>query len=109
MEPHFGGRLIVVHELLEHTRLFQGENRQSDPVYQLLLSTDGCEAVAFIREEEEGKTSVSMRSVDAVDIGLVARGFGGGGHKNAAGFVTPLSAAEIRGELLKGFTEVFGN
>jgi phosphoesterase RecJ-like protein len=106
-DTYYDGRLIFVHELLEHSRRFQGENRQTDTVYQLLLSTEGCEALAFIREEEEGKTAVSLRSTDAIDVGLISRSFNGGGHKNAAGFTTALSYEDIRLLLLKSFEKIF--
>ncbi|MDR1626761.1 MAG: bifunctional oligoribonuclease/PAP phosphatase NrnA [Spirochaetia bacterium] len=107
MEIFHGGRLIFVHELLEHARRFQGEHRQTDTVYQLLLATEGCEALAFIREEAEGKTAVSLRSQDAIDVGRICRDFGGGGHKNAAGFTTPLPFAEIRAALIEYFKKTF--
>jgi phosphoesterase RecJ-like protein len=107
MEIFYGGRLIFVHELLEHARRFQGEHRQTDIVYQLLLATEGCEALAFIREEAEGKTAVSLRSRDEIDVGGICRDFGGGGHKNAAGFTTPLPCAQIRPLLLGHFKKVF--
>jgi phosphoesterase RecJ-like protein len=107
MEHFYGGRLIFVHELLEHARCFQGEHRQTDIVYQLLLATEDCEALAFIREEAEGKTAVSLRSRDAIDVGVVCRNFGGGGHRNAAGFTTPLPYGEIRALLLERFKQFF--
>ncbi|MDR1933203.1 MAG: bifunctional oligoribonuclease/PAP phosphatase NrnA [Spirochaetales bacterium] len=107
MESHYGGRFILVHELLEHSREFQREHRQTDAVYQLLLSTEGCEALAFIREEDTGKTAVSLRSVDCVNVGLISRQFNGGGHKNAAGFTTALACAQIKPLLLAAFKKVF--
>jgi phosphoesterase RecJ-like protein len=107
MEFFYDGRLIFVHELLEHARRFQGEHRQTDTVYQLLLATEGCEALAFIREEDEGKTAVSLRSRDLIDVGGICRDFGGGGHKNAAGFTTPLTCAEIHPLLVERFKKVF--
>ncbi|MDR3201114.1 MAG: bifunctional oligoribonuclease/PAP phosphatase NrnA [Spirochaetales bacterium] len=107
MESHYDGRLIFVHELLEHARNFQKENRQTDTVYQLLLATEGCEALAFIREEAEGKTAVSLRSTDKIDVGLISCEYSGGGHKNAAGFTTTLPYAEIRPRLLESFKKIF--
>jgi phosphoesterase RecJ-like protein len=107
METFHDGRLIFVHELLEHARRFQGEHRQTDTVYQLLLATEGCEALVFIREEAEGKTAVSIRSQDAIDVGGICRDFGGGGHKNAAGFTTPLPFVKIRPLLLEYFKKIF--
>jgi phosphoesterase RecJ-like protein len=106
-ERFFHGKLILVHELLDHARGFTEENRQTDTVYQLLLAIEGCEALAFIREEEPGKTSVSFRSVNTVNVGTLAREFGGGGHKNAAGFTTPLPYNEIRPQILVKFSTLF--
>lgn len=106
-ESFYDGRFLLVHELLDHSRRFREENRQTDTVYQLLLSVENCEALAFIREEEPGKTSVSLRSTDLVDVGLAARSFGGGGHRNAAGFTTNLPYAEIRPKLLHRIGEIF--
>jgi len=40
----------------------------------------------MILEEKNGGFKVSLRSIEDVDISAVARDFGGGGHKNAAGF-----------------------
>ncbi|HET97569.1 MAG TPA: bifunctional oligoribonuclease/PAP phosphatase NrnA [Desulfurivibrio alkaliphilus] len=45
------------------------------------------QVAAFLKEAEPGKISVSMRSKDSsCDVSLVAAKFGGGGHRNAAGF-----------------------
>ena len=38
------------------------------------------------RQSEKGTWRFSMRSKNDIDIGSVARGMGGGGHRNAAGF-----------------------
>ena len=43
------------------------------------------QAVIFFKQAEPDEYRVSMRSKGAIDIGAVAKEFGGGGHKNAAG------------------------
>jgi phosphoesterase RecJ-like protein len=43
------------------------------------------QAVLFFKQDEGEQYRVSMRSKGAIDIGAVAKEFGGGGHKNAAG------------------------
>ena len=42
-------------------------------------------AVVFFKQIEGEQYRVSMRSKGDIDIGAVAKEFGGGGHKNAAG------------------------
>ncbi len=49
------------------------------------LTVKDIEAVAFFKEVGDHDWRVSMRSKGNVDIGAIARQFGGGGHTNAAG------------------------
>ena len=46
---------------------------------------EGVEVAALFRRREDGAIRVSMRSRGTVDVSLVARNFGGGGHRGAAG------------------------
>lgn len=46
----------------------------------------GVKVGVLFNEREDGSIKVSMRSKDDVDISLIAKEFGGGGHRNAAGF-----------------------
>jgi len=55
---------------------------------------------AFIKELPDGQIGVSMRAKGECDVAAVARSFGGGGHRNAAGFKTGSSVAQVRRELL---------
>lgn len=50
-----------------------------------LLAISTVEIAALLREPKPGKTRVSIRSRQGYDVSAVARIFGGGGHKNAAG------------------------
>lgn len=56
----------------------------------------------FLKEREKGLISVSLRSKGTdCDVGEVAAKFGGGGHRNAAGFrLTETSIAAVREQLL---------
>lgn len=42
----------------------------------------------MLREEEDGRIKVSLRSKNYVDVSKIAQSFGGGGHKRAAGFTS---------------------
>ena len=43
---------------------------------------------------EQGSLNGSLRSRGAVDVAAVAGAFGGGGHRNAAGFTTKGTVEE---------------
>jgi len=47
---------------------------------------DSVKISALIREAEDGRLKISMRSKGNVDVSRIAAEMGGGGHKNAAGF-----------------------
>jgi phosphoesterase RecJ-like protein len=44
------------------------------------------QVAVFLKETAEGRVSVSMRAKDVCDVAEIASRFGGGGHRNAAGF-----------------------
>jgi phosphoesterase RecJ-like protein len=64
-------------------------------------SLDTVRVAVFLKETLGGMLSVSMRSKGKYDVAEVARKFGGGGHRNAAGFKVPgKSGAEVLDDLL---------
>jgi phosphoesterase RecJ-like protein len=56
-----------------------------------ILFTECVKIAAILREPKEGKVRVSIRSRAEIDVAKVARTFGGGGHKNAAGCTFEVS------------------
>jgi phosphoesterase RecJ-like protein len=51
---------------------------------------------ARLTEGDESSSKVSLRATDErVDVSIIAREFGGGGHRQAAGFFTELSLEEL--------------
>jgi phosphoesterase RecJ-like protein len=81
-----GGRAVSTYETLEDARRFGKEHRDSDSLYSHLQGIAGVELVMLIREEEPGRCTVGLRSHGVIDVGALARRFGGGGHTRAAGF-----------------------
>jgi len=64
-------------------------------------SIAGVEAVALVRQREEGGFKVSLRSRGEVDVKKIARHHGGGGHRNAAGFAVEGDAGAADPEALR--------
>jgi phosphoesterase RecJ-like protein len=69
-----------------------------------LRTVAGVEVVAHLREVEDG-TKASLRS-EHVDVGAVARRFGGGGHRLAAGYTTEKPPRQAKEELLEALKGV---
>jgi len=106
-ESHFEGRLVLTYETLEEYKEFGFEHRDSDSLYQLLLSVDGVEASVIIRQECVDNCTVSLRSVDKINVAKIAGAFGGGGHKNAAGLKMQGDISYVKQKLLNSFLDSF--
>lgn len=106
-EPLFEGRLIFSFETSEDTRLFGLEGRDSDSLYQLLQSVAGVEAIVIVRQESPENCTVGLRSRDQINVAAIAAQFGGGGHKNAAGFAMGGTIEDIKTPLVNAFRAVF--
>ena len=58
---------------------------ETDGIVNFPMSVKNISAVAFFKEVGDNDWRVSMRSKGSLDVGAIARAYGGGGHKNAAG------------------------
>ena len=107
-EAYFDGKLVITVENIEDTRRYGQEGRDSDSLYQLLLSCASVQAVVFIREESELTCTLGFRSRNDIDVSAVASVFGGGGHKNAAGACTEGTPHVLMQKVLNEFSKIFG-
>jgi bifunctional oligoribonuclease and PAP phosphatase NrnA len=94
----YGEVLISTVENADYERTGATELDSKESIDQL-RTVAGIDVVAHLREVPEG-TKGSLRS-ETVDVGEIARRFGGGGHRLAAGYTTPRRPREAREELLE--------
>lgn len=76
----------------------EATDQDSEGIVNEMLAIRTVEVAAILRETTPGKIRGSLRSRSHIDVAQVAREFGGGGHRNAAGvsFDGSLQEAEIR-------------
>ncbi len=97
----FGEALISCVDNEDYARTGASELDSKESIDQL-RSVAGVDVVAHLREVPEG-TKGSLRS-ETVDVGEIARLFGGGGHRLAAGYTRRgMRPHEAREELLDVF------
>jgi phosphoesterase RecJ-like protein len=77
--------LLVSWQTLADREAVGTAHRGEEDLYRLLQTVKGNRVVAFLKEEEPGRWTVGLRSNPGIDVGVVALGFGGGGHRQAAG------------------------
>jgi bifunctional oligoribonuclease and PAP phosphatase NrnA len=95
-----GGELTLTSLTAEDFRRTDAEEHYSEGVVDQLRALRGTKVAVLVREvlsgERRGQRKVSLRAVDEdVDVSLIARAQGGGGHRRAAGFSTPLELDEL--------------
>ena len=95
------GRIAVLCLDHEMARAAGATYDDTEGVINEPLTVKSVQAVVFFKQSDGDNYRVSLRSKGAVDIGAVAKEFGGGGHKNAAG----CSAAGPIDELRATFVE----
>ncbi|MBA3793400.1 MAG: DHH family phosphoesterase [Rubrobacter sp.] len=93
----YGEVLISTVDRDDYVRTGAGELDSKEAIDQL-RTVEGIDMVAHLREVPQG-TKGSLRS-ETIDVGEIARTFGGGGHRLAAGYTTARRPAEAREELL---------
>jgi phosphoesterase RecJ-like protein len=105
MELVDGGRLAVMYLDDEMLAAAGCISNDTEGIINLPLTAREVQAVVFFKVTVDGEVRVSMRSKYDVDVRRIASAYGGGGHKNAAGF-TVLESLDVAKpkiiELLKG-------
>jgi phosphoesterase RecJ-like protein len=85
MQVDATGRIAILYLDHEMARAAGGTYDDTEGLINMPLTVKEIEAVVFFKQSERDEYRVSMRSKGDIDIGTVAKEFGGGGHKNAAG------------------------
>ena len=94
--------LTITRQVMQDLR---GTNDDLEGLINFPLTVKDIEAVAFFKEIGDGDWRVSLRSKGSVDIGAIARGFGGGGHTNAAGCNTRGSVDDVHKQFAQLLSE----
>jgi phosphoesterase RecJ-like protein len=104
-----GGRIVVSHLVRNDFAEAGASEPYSEGIIDYLRAVEGAELAVLIREQlSKGAPAYkgSLRSsIDELDVSAIARRFGGGGHRQAAGFSTDLPLEETVEQIREGFLE----
>src|SRR5882724_1805172 len=101
-----GGRIVVSYLVRTDFAEVGAAEAYSEGIIDSLRAVEGSELSALIREppRDDAERRVSLRaSIDELDVSAIARTFGGGGHRQAAGFSSEASIDEITELIRQGF------
>lgn len=106
LEVCAGGRIGLI-RVTEEMFLKSGAGREdSEGFINFPRSLCSVKVAGFLKESKDGTVSVSLRAKGEVDVALIAASFGGGGHKNAAGFrFTDKTVDEVQAVVLQALKE----
>src|SRR5579871_509781 len=104
-----GGRIVVSHLLHTDFAEVGASEPYSEGLIDYLREVEGAELAVFVRElmgpDAHGHKGSLRSSIDELDVSAIARRFGGGGHRQAAGFSSDASLAEIVETVRLGFLQ----
>ncbi|MDA8244541.1 MAG: bifunctional oligoribonuclease/PAP phosphatase NrnA [Elusimicrobia bacterium] len=105
LELKLGGKLAVL--TLKHSdfKAFSARSEHSENVINYGMMPPGVKAAVMFREEAD-RVSVTFRSRGHLDVSLVAKAFGGGGHRNASGCRVRGTLAAAREKVLSVLTRL---
>ncbi|MBI4368735.1 MAG: bifunctional oligoribonuclease/PAP phosphatase NrnA [Elusimicrobia bacterium] len=109
---HEGGRVAVQRLTRQDFLELDSQAGHTEDIVNYGLAPESVEVSLFFKEEPlrgPGVISVSLRSRGAIDVAAIAKEFGGGGHRNAAGCeIRNLDLPQAQAELLGRVSAVFG-
>lgn len=99
VERREGGALTVSYLTAEDYRQVGAAEVLTEGIIDFLRALEGTAIAAVVRDKPDGGAAarkVSLRAAeDGVDVSAIARRYGGGGHRRAAGFSTDLTYREL--------------
>jgi phosphoesterase RecJ-like protein len=97
------GAITMLHITAEDFAETEALENDSEGIVDHARAVEGTAVAVLVREltgDRAGKRKVSLRSTDGrVDVSEIARSFGGGGHRQAAGATTDLSLEALTEEI----------
>lgn len=102
------GRIAVLALDAEYCARVRQNKFNTDSLLDPLRSVDGVEVVALLKVIQDGKVKISLRANDRAEVDGIARSFGGGGHRKAAGAALEGPLHDARARLLDAIAGELG-
>ena len=85
------------------------EDEAVDEVVRMLQRVAGVRALVVFKERQDGSTKISLRSVQPINVALLATHWGGGGHAQAAGATLNMGPEQAEDEVLPRLRDLLHN
>ncbi len=96
LESYAEGRVAVITVTKDMLACCNADKSMLDSIKPITRQIEGVEIGLTVKEEDGGKTGVSVRTGESYDASLICAHFGGGGHVRAGGCEMSLSPEETK-------------
>lgn len=107
MAYYYDNALMVSSLSLEEIKQYTDEVTGTGGIVNVLKNVKDSKVAMFLYEKSAGEIKVSMRSEDPYDVSEVAKKFGGGGHKKAAGATINATLEDAKEQIIPLLKEFF--
>lgn len=104
----FGGKVVAAAVTQKMMRDAAATENDCDDIAGIPGRVEGCIVSLVIRELDDNKCKVSVRSHECFDSSALCARFGGGGHKMASGCTVEATVEETIAQMVSAIGEVLG-
>ena len=108
MEYYLDDKCAMAAVTLDTIRKAGLAQEEFEGIAGMSVQLEGVQVGVIIKEKDEGKFKVSMRSASDIDVSAICAKFGGGGHVKAAGCTLEGSLSDVKLRLLSGIAPEMG-
>lgn len=94
-----GGKVAIAHVTDDMFKKTGTKREHTDGFSEYIREIKGVEVAIFMRQTGKKRYKISMRSKGTVDVARICSGFGGGGHRNAAGCSIDGDISDVKEQL----------
>lgn len=105
LESYAEGKVAVITVTKAMLDSCGADKSMLDAIKPITRQIEGVEIGLTVKQEDNGKTGVSVRTSENYDASLICAHFGGGGHKGAGGCEMSLSPEETKVKVVKHIVE----
>lgn len=108
LELHAGGRLGVCTITREMFARSGAQYSETEDLINEPQRIGAIRVMALLIEDPDGKTRISLRSKDGVNVAAIAQAFGGGGHERAAGARSAEGPMAVKAQVITAVGKALG-
>ncbi len=90
--------LFLTQEILKKTKT---EIEDANDIINMPLQSESVKISIFLKQESRKQVRCSLRSKGTINVASIAQDFGGGGHRNAAGFRSELPLKVVKEKVIR--------